>query len=206
MRRGAVSCEPCLFHPDCDRWSRILTESARCAPEGPASRSRTSGAACLRRAGYRQWGIAPRPETEFMADIVAPRVGMKTPHMRAAMRLHEKTMRSARFRRLDLSFCTQARSDASAFSMPMNVFQRACASFDPSLQRRCKGTLFAMVSARLSVRPLFAVLKAVDVASLEACRGRKLRRSAISAEARRGGSFPPPSSAHFAVFASLLRG
>ena len=85
--RNAMSCELCLFHPDCDRWYRILTESARPGPRA-ASGSRTSGGAA-RRAGYRQWGISPRPETEFMPVIVAPPAAFEAPYAPPAVFLCE---------------------------------------------------------------------------------------------------------------------
>ena len=70
-----MSCELCLFHPDCDRWFRVFTESAWRAAPGSRTDEMPASCACTRLPmdfDYRQWGISPRPETEFMVRIVAP--------------------------------------------------------------------------------------------------------------------------------------
>lgn len=57
-----------FFHPDCNCWSRSFTESADTEVSG--------------RGLYRQWGIAPRPETNFLTKSIARYCGAVKPPFR----------------------------------------------------------------------------------------------------------------------------
>lgn len=125
----------CLFHPDCDRWSRILTESAppaRLRSRADLQGSRTCAVVFGERA-YRQWGFPPRPETEFTARIVSVTHAWRKE--RTSQEHGELIFRPSspgcgisprRGFRLWARACPQARADGAAFLDDFASIAHAC--------------------------------------------------------------------------------